>query len=95
MSERSFYIIVYDVVNDKRRLKVAKELEAVGERVQYSVFEVFLTSSELKKLKKRLKKRVDIKEDSVRIYFLCNQCREKAEEFGVGEFTKPPEVTII
>jgi CRISPR-associated protein Cas2 len=50
MPLRNFYIIVYDVVDDKRRLKIAKYLESIGERAQKSVFEVYLNPQELEKL---------------------------------------------
>jgi len=34
------YLISYDVPDDQRRLKIMHLLEGLGERVQYSVFEV-------------------------------------------------------
>lgn len=52
---RSFYLISYDIPNDKRRTKIMHLLEGYGERVQYSVFEVWLTELELEKLRQQLK----------------------------------------
>ena len=48
---KHFYLISYDISNDKRRLKVMKALEDYGTRVQYSVFECWLRPQDLKSLK--------------------------------------------
>ncbi len=95
MSARDFYLITYDVPDDKRRLKVAKKLEALGERVQYSVFEAWLTRRELETLKKQLGKILNAREDSLRIYVLCADCRAKITTLGAGKVTDPPDVVII
>ncbi|MBC7317262.1 MAG: CRISPR-associated endonuclease Cas2, partial [Chloroflexi bacterium] len=44
---RAFYVISYDIPNDRHRLRIAHLLEGYGERVQYSVFEVWLTEKQL------------------------------------------------
>ncbi len=93
--ERSFYVVVYDVVDDKRRLKVARYMESIGERVQKSVFEVFLNAAELEKLLRRLNKLIDEEEDGVRVYLLCDACRVKAKRVGQGKETQPPGLKII
>lgn len=93
--ERSFYVVVYDVVDDKRRNKVAKTMAAVGERVQKSVFEVYLTQPELEKLLKRLGKLIQAKEDAVRVYDLCAACRGKVHSLGMGALTEPPGLVIV
>lgn len=95
MSDPSFFVIVYDIVQDKRRAKVARFLEAVGERVQKSVFEVYLTPAELAKLLKKLEKHLNREEDSIRIYDLCAPCRKKVRSLGQGEITPPPRVMIV
>lgn len=95
MAERGFYILTYDIVDDKRRLKIAKIMESMGDRVQYSVFEAYLTPPELQKLLKRVGKVMMAKEDSVRVYFLCNACREKVHTEGQGKVTPPPGVMIV
>ena len=95
MAEPNFYVLAYDVVDDKRRLKVAKMLERVGDRVQYSVFEVYLTSPELDKLIKRLGKVLNADEDSLRVYALCGGCRGRVQTVGKAAVTPPPGVRII
>jgi CRISPR-associated protein Cas2 len=93
--ERSFYLITYDIVADRRRQKMAKLLESLGDRVQKSVFELYLTPPELEKLLRRAKKFINEKEDNLRVYILCSACRGKARSIGAGQLTPPPGLTIV
>ncbi len=86
--KKLFVVISYDISDDKRLRRVAKELLRWGKRVQKSVFEASLKESDFLKLKKRLKKLIKSDEDSVRFYFLCKSCRENIEFMGK---TPPPE----
>jgi len=45
-----FYVISYDVSDDKKRRKLAKYLESYGVRVQYSVFETELNDTQVSKM---------------------------------------------
>jgi CRISPR-associated protein Cas2 len=91
----TFYVISYDIPDDKRRLKVARMLEAHGERVQYSVFECLLKEKDFKTLRRQLQKLVSEKEDSVRIYRLCPPCVERIEAWGRATLTTIPDVYIV
>lgn len=94
-SER-LYVAVYDIPCDKRRKKVADLLEGYGERVQYSVFECVLDKNRYRQLSDRLKKRINLEEDSIRIYPIVKSSLPKIQTWGVGnELTKPPGSTII
>lgn len=53
---REHFFIVYDFVEDSRRSKCVKILEEYGVRVQYSIFEFFLTKARKIELNTRLKK---------------------------------------
>ena len=44
----SFALLSYDVANDNRRTRLARFLKDYGQRIQYSVFEVFEEEAELK-----------------------------------------------
>lgn len=74
------YLIAYDIKDDKRRKKVADELEGFGFRVNYSVFECEVNRAKLKKLVAKIQKLVDKKQDSVRFYHLCKNCLPKSFE---------------
>ncbi len=95
MSERSFYVLTYDIASDKRRAKIARLMESLGERVQGSVFEAYLNREELQKVLKRSLKVLDEKEDSLRIYSLCGACRAKIDVRGAGQVTAPPGLMVV
>jgi CRISPR-associated protein Cas2 len=85
------YVITYDIVNDKRRAKLSQTLKDYGVRVQYSVFESDITPDEAEKLKKYIAKIINLREDSVKFYYIDNRCEEKMETLGkkvVTEFAE-------
>jgi len=92
---RSFYVLTYDICDDKRRAKIAKQMESVGDRVQASVFEAFLTTQELEKVVVRAKKVMAEKQDGLRIYYLCEDCKKKVKLAGVGRSAREPGLVII
>ena len=80
-------LITYDVSTQsaagrKRLRKVAKECVNYGQRVQNSVFECILDSSQLLMVKDKLMSIIDEKEDSLRFYNLGNKYQHKVEHFG-------------
>ena len=80
-------LVTYDVSTQnaegrKRLRRVAKECVNYGQRVQNSVFECILDSSQLLLLKDRLVSLINEKEDSLRFYYLGNNYRAKVEHFG-------------
>lgn len=93
--ERSFYILAYDIADDKRRQKIAKLCEGMAERVQHSVFEGYFTPAELEKMLKKAQRLMKAEEDSLRIYPLCAACRLKVTTHGCGRVTPPPQVIIV
>jgi CRISPR-associated protein Cas2 len=71
----SLYLVSYDIVDDRRRNKLAKILQGYGNRVQYSVFECRLSKSQAKELELKARPYVKIdKGDSLRLYILCKSC---------------------
>ena len=88
-------VVSYDVPNDRRRTRLAKELENFGRRVQYSVFECLLDVPQLERLRTRLLRRIETGEDSVRIYALCQDCRARAEIHGLGPITAEPKAYVL
>ena len=81
------YIIAYDIANNKKRKKVANELEGLGYRVNKSVFECELSKTRLVKLEKFFRKTAG-KSDSVRLYRICENCLQNS--FDISS-TKPFE----
>ncbi len=96
--KRSFYLVSYDISDDKLRLKVAQLLEGYGERVQYSLFEIWARPREMAQLRQqlmRLVQRDDQKVGSIRIYPLCAVCRARREIVGEGKVVEEVEVAIL
>lgn len=76
-------IISYDIVDNKRRRKLVGILEGYAVRVQYSVFEGFLSRGQLKKAAKESTPYVKPSEgDSLRIYIVCAACYPKTFLLG-------------
>ncbi|MGC9796602.1 CRISPR-associated endonuclease Cas2 [Fervidobacterium riparium] len=80
-----FYVVSYDIVDDKRRRHVAKYLESYGVRVQYSVFETELNEQQLSSMIKGLKKKIKKSEDTIRIYAIPKEFREKILTIGTDK----------
>lgn len=80
-------LITYDVsTQDKsgrtRLRKVAKECVNYGQRVQNSVFECILNSSQTIRLKDKLISLIDQEKDSLRFYYLGEKYEKKVEHYG-------------
>jgi len=87
-----FIVISYDIPDDKRRTKVMKALKDFGQHVQYSVFECNLRREDFKRLRERLKTLVELKQDNIRFYTLCEEDRRKRRVWGMerGEVDVKP-----
>jgi CRISPR-associated protein Cas2 len=77
--ERHWYIISYDVSDDKRRSKVAKCLEGYGERLQFSVFRTFLSRRLLARLRFEICQKMD-DTDGLLIIHLCPSCQSRIQD---------------
>ena len=90
-----FYLISYDIPDDRRRSQLAKALKGFGTRVQYSVFEAHLSQNQYKELKNVVAGIIDSSEDSVRYYALCNSCVGRIEVPAVGDVTSEPKTIVV
>lgn len=80
-------LITYDVDTTseagKRRLRrLAKQCQNYGQRVQNSVFECLVDAAQMRQLKHRLSGIINPEQDSLRIYYLGNQWRNRVEHVG-------------
>jgi CRISPR-associated protein Cas2 len=83
-------LITYDVsttsIGGKKRLrKVAKKCLDYGQRVQNSVFECVLDSTQLKQLRYQLEEIINKETDSLRYYNLGNNYTSKVDHIGAKE----------
>jgi CRISPR-associated protein Cas2 len=80
--DTAFYVVAYDIPDDRRRTRVHKVLSGFGQWTQYSLFECFLTSKERLLLRDKLDRILVPAEDSVRFYPLCEGCLAKVKTVG-------------
>lgn len=62
---RRFYLVSYDIADDKRRERLAKRLLDYGDRIQYSVFCCELNARERVRLLADLRESINSNEDQV------------------------------
>lgn len=79
--ERKFIVLmIYDIVDNKRRNKMVKCLEAYGVRVQKSAFEALLNRRQYEKMLRESSILIDEAVDSLRVYVL-----DDIYTWGIGE----------
>ncbi len=78
------WMICYDIVVDRTRLRASQALLRYGERVQRSVYECHLNPRELHALQRELESIIDSDSDRVRFYPLCNRDRSAIRVDGCG-----------
>lgn len=91
-SDKEFALIIYDIVDNRKRVKFARLLSGYGKRVQKSAFEAMLTKQKYNKLVGEIPKYIDKTEDNVRIYRITG--KGKVTAWGeVPEFDE--EIILI
>lgn len=82
--ERNFIVLmIYDIVDNKRRNKMVKCLEAYGVRVQKSAFEALLNRRQYEKMLRESSILIDEAVDSLRVYVLDDII--DVYTWGIGE----------
>lgn len=66
-NKKVFTLVIYDIVNSKRRSKLVKFLNGYGFRVQKSAFEAMLSEKKYNKLISKIG-RYASKDDNIRVY---------------------------
>ena len=62
------YLVTYDICDDNRREKVIRLLNDYGRRVQFSCFEIYISSQELRSLVSQLSEVIDRDEDKIYLF---------------------------
>jgi CRISPR-associated protein Cas2 len=80
-------IVTYDVSTEtpagrKRLRRVAKACEAMGQRVQKSVFECQVNEMQFEQLERTLLAEIDNKEDNLRFYRITEPVEVRVKQFG-------------
>lgn len=95
MKRKHFYVVTYDIGDDKRRNKVVKLLEGIGVRMNLSVFECMLTDIQYLKMCRQLAKIIVKKEDWVNIYPLCSECYARIEYIPPVKKKEPVKIAVV
>lgn len=93
-------LITYDVSTKtaagvKRLSKVAKVCTNFGQRVQNSVFECIVDSTQLAMLKKQISDIIDVETDSVRYYVLGDNYSRRVEHVGAKKTIDMSDVLLV
>ena len=91
--KKVYLLVIYDIVNNKRRTAFAKKMGGYGFRVQKSAFEALISESLHQKLLNEIPRLIDRQEDSVRVYRITGY--GQVSLFGTGESIENREVIII
>ena len=89
---KKLVLIIYDIIDNKRRNKMVKHLESFGNRVQKSAFEALLPHAKYHDMIEGIKKIIAI-DDNVRIYRLNSS--NEVLLLGAGDTTYEENVIII
>lgn len=68
-----FYVVSYDITDDRLRDRVSKALAALGTRVQKSVFELDLPPEQIAQVISKVATIIE-ETDSLRCYRICERC---------------------
>jgi CRISPR-associated protein Cas2 len=90
-----YYVIVYDITDDKRRNRIFKILKNYATPVQYSVFEAHIHPNALVELKYKMWSTMNTKEDSIYFYRQCECCQGKIDKMGISRYIYGSEDIII
>ena len=78
-----YYIITYDIRDDRRRNKIYKLLKGYATPVQFSVFEGHVRREDIVMLQHQVRKLMHSRDDSVCFYRQCVRCMDQIERLGV------------
>ncbi len=90
-----FWVVCYDIANNRRRYRVLKTLEGYGRRVQYSVFECELIEARLKRLEHALIRVINDQEDNIRFYPLSEPETQKIRTLGTATLRRTEPVYYV
>ncbi len=92
-TKKIFLLIIYDIVDNKRRNKFFKEMKAFGFHVQKSAFEALVNDKLFHKLQRKIPKLIDSSVDSVRMYRMTGY--GEVDLFGQNTKIEAEDVIII
>lgn len=80
--EKRHWLVLYDIREERRLVKIAKIMASYGQRVQKSVFEVYAPKAVVMDLKYRVEQVIDMEEDFILLFEVCERDWQKRQFFG-------------
>ena len=71
--EKRHWLVLYDIREERRLVKIAKIMASYGQRVQKSVFEVYAPKAVVMDLKCRVEQVIDMEEDFILLFEVCER----------------------
>ncbi len=89
------YLLCYDITKPKRLQRTAKLLGNYGLRIQKSFFQCEINSDQFEILLNKLKKEINLKEDKLYVYPMCENCIDKIMSDGVVSILNTSSYEIL
>ncbi|MBI4902912.1 MAG: CRISPR-associated endonuclease Cas2 [Acidobacteria bacterium] len=89
------YVVCYDIADDRRREHVATALLDFGKRVQESVFVASLDEELLGRMMGRVERLIEVLEDRVHVFPMCEECVGKVKLMGRGEMPEERAFYVV
>jgi len=78
-AEKHWYLVCYDIRDQKRWRKVYKKMKGCGERLQYSIFRLNLSRPQMEALRWEVEK-ILTSEDDIMFVRLCQSCAARVSD---------------
>jgi CRISPR-associated protein Cas2 len=92
---RRWYLVMYDIRDDKRWREIYSTIRGWGERLQYSVFRLSLSDRDREKLRWELSQLIH-EEDSLLIIGLCDGCVDRIRSMNPkSQWPDPPSGLVV
>ena len=88
-------LVCYDVSDDRRRRRLEACVRHYAQRVQWSVYVADVSLAQLTLLWSEIEACIDAREDSVRLYQVCDKDAKKVVLDGVAEIPWTNENVVI
>lgn len=91
-NDKVFVLIIYDISDNKKRVKLSKLLLGYGFRIQKSAFEAFITKKKYRELLERLPAYASA-DESIRVYKIIG--KGQVTTFGKIEDNSQEDIIVI
>jgi CRISPR-associated protein Cas2 len=91
-TKKVYALVIYDIIENKKRVKFAKVMEGYGNRVQKSAFEVSLSEKKFEKLLTVIPKFYGM-DDTIRVYRITG--KNLVYKWGKDSSTNQEDLIII